>query len=214
MANRARRHTDQDTALTGIEALLFDLGGVIIEIDWKRVFRRWARQSALSVREIANRFRMDEAYERHERGELTAEEYFAYLRSVVEYRGADEAFMDGWNAVFVRELKDTVRLLPDLKAKMPLYLLTNSNPTHEAFWRRTYPGIIALFTDVFVSSTLGHRKPDPSAFQAVADRTGVELKSMLFFDDTIENIEGARAAGLQAIHVAEPADVKRALLGT
>lgn len=194
-----------------IHALLFDLGGVIIQIDWNRVFQQWARCSPLSAREMCNRFQMDTAYEQHERGQLSASQYFSYLRNVVEFKGSDESFLKGWNAVFVREVKDVVDLLPRLKSKVPIYLLTNSNPTHEVFWRDAYFNTIKLFTDTFVSSTLGHRKPDKAAFDAVARKTGVALRSILFFDDTIENVEGAQAAGLRAVHVTDPSDVRRAL---
>ena len=193
-----------------IEAFLFDLGGVIIELDWNRVFQQWAKHSPLSVQEIGNRFEMDDAYEQHERGQLSAAQYFAHVRAIVNFKGTDEAFVQGWNAVFVNEVNDVVNILPRLKSKLPVYLLTNSNPTHEIFWRTTFPEAINLFTGVFVSSTLGHRKPDRSAFDAVAEKTGIVLTSMLFFDDTIQNVEGARAAGLQAVHVKAPSDVSRA----
>jgi FMN phosphatase YigB (HAD superfamily) len=194
-----------------IHALLFDLGGVIIEIDWNRVFQRWAKFSSLSVQKISHRFQMDTAYEQHERGEMSAAQYFAYLRNVVEFKGDEESFTQGWNAVFVREVKDVVNLFPYLRSKVPIYLLTNSNPTHEAFWRTAYSDTINMFTDIFVSSTLGHRKPERAAFDAVAAKTGVALTSMLFFDDTTENVQGARAAGLRAVHVTGPSDVVRAL---
>ena len=194
-----------------IEALLFDLGGVIIEIDWKRVFQLWARDSPLSPKEIGNRFRMDRAYEQHERGQLSSTQYFTYLKSIFEFKGDDEAFVQGWNSVFVREVEDVVNIIPRLKSKVPVYVLTNSNPTHEVFLRTTYSETINLFTDVFVSSTLGHRKPERSAFDAVAAKTGVALASMLFFDDARENVEGARAAGLSSVQVTGPSDVRRAL---
>jgi glucose-1-phosphatase len=193
------------------QALLFDLGGVVIAIDWERVFERWAQHSPLSPDEIYGRFRMDKAYEQHERGELSESEYFAHLRPLLEFEGDDEALRSGWNAVFAGEIKETVQVLQRLRPKIPLYLFSNSNPTHEAFWKRAYSDTVGLFTQVFVSSTLGHRKPEQAAFEAVASATGIELKSMLFFDDTRENIEGARAAGLQAVLVTGPDDISHAL---
>jgi putative hydrolase of the HAD superfamily len=171
----------------------------------------WATHSPLSRLEIGKRFSMDAAYEQHERGELTEAEYFAHLRAVLEFRGDDEELRHGWNAVFTEEIEPTVRLLPSLKSRMPIYLFSNSNPTHEAFWRTTYSETIGLFTDVFVSSTLRHRKPERAAFAAITRDTDIALSSILFFDDTLENVEGARAAGLQAVQVTRPSDVSAAL---
>ncbi|MCP4979435.1 MAG: HAD-IA family hydrolase [Gammaproteobacteria bacterium] len=55
------------------------------------------------------------------------------------------------------------------------------------------------------------RKPDRVAFDAIADNTGISLGKMLFFDDTEENVDGARAAGMRAVHVKTHSDVKKAL---
>ena len=194
-----------------IKVLVFDLGGVVIEIDWEQAFRSWAEYTPLSLDEIRERFQMDAAYKEHERGKMSRTAYFAHLRDVLEFAGDDEALMHGWNAILVGEVKETVNVLRALKTRIPLYLLTNSNPTHETAWRARFPTTIELFTEVFVSSSLGHRKPEPLAFEAAARKIGVDLSSILFFDDTMENIEGARIAGLQAVHVTKPSDISRVL---
>lgn len=196
---------------SGIKALLFDLGGVVLQLDWKMVFTQWAKHCPFSPAEVGRRFSMDTAYEQHERGKLSGAEYFAHLRSMFDFSGDEKALIDGWNALFVGEVEETVAIIARLKSEVPVYLLTNSNPAHEEFWRATYADTIALFTDVFVSSTLGHRKPDRSSFAAVAQMTGIELRSMLFFDDSMENVAGARAAGLPAVLFTGPSDITRAL---
>ncbi len=61
--------------------------------------------------------------------------------------------------------------------------------------------MLAHFRKVFVSSTIGLRKPDCAAFDHVVAEMGVPASAVLFFDDTFENVEGARAAGLMAEHV-------------
>ena len=202
------------TSLTlphGISALVFDLGGVLVDIDWRRVFTRWAAHSPFSVDEIAVRFQMDGPYERHERGELDAANYFAHLRARLRFAGSDEALIDGWNAIFVGEIAPTVALVERYATQVPCFLLTNTNPTHEAAWRRDYPRAIAPFHEVFVSSTIGQRKPDRAAFDAVVARAGVPADELLFFDDSPANVTGARAAGLRAVQVHGPRDIASAL---
>ena len=68
-----------------------------------------------------------------------------------------------------------------------------------------------MCTEVFVSSDLGLRKPEPEAFLAVARRIGLPLQAILFFDDTLENVHGARAVGMRAVHVRSSADIANAL---
>ncbi|MEQ8234084.1 MAG: HAD family phosphatase, partial [Gammaproteobacteria bacterium] len=189
----------------GIEALIFDLGGVIIDIDWQRVYRHWSRHSPLSFGEMARRFHMDGPYAEHERGELGAEEYFTHLQQVMEHTGSLEDLVAGWNAIFAGEIAETVELVRRIHRDIPCYLLTNTNPTHEAVWRRDYAPTIALFEEVFVSSSIGCRKPERAAFEVIAEHAGLPPGKFLFFDDTEENVVGARAVGITSVQVREAA---------
>ena len=65
---------------TMVQALLFDLGGVLIDIDFRRALRNWAAISSLSFEELQEAFHHDLPYQRHETGELGAKEYFDCLR--------------------------------------------------------------------------------------------------------------------------------------
>ncbi|MEI9885126.1 MAG: HAD-IA family hydrolase [Rhizomicrobium sp.] len=77
-------------------------------------------------------------------------------------------------------------------------------------WSRFADGL-KPFRKIFVSSTIGLRKPDKAAFDHVCREIGVPAARILFFDDALENVEGARRAGLQAVHVRSNADVAAAL---
>jgi putative hydrolase of the HAD superfamily len=195
-----------------VEALLFDLGGVVVGVDFERAFRAWEDQSALSIEEIRRRFKMDEAYEKHERGEIGASEYFSHLRLVLALEGTDASIALGWNAIFVGEMTESMSYIRAAAERIPCFAFSNSNPTHQAWWSSSYPSVVALFRRVFVSSELGMRKPERAAFEAISAATNIVPGSILFFDDSIENVRGAREAGLRAIHVHGPADVKSALL--
>ena len=68
-----------------------------------------------------------------------------------------------------------------------------------------------LFDRVFTSYELGYRKPEKQAFEQIARALDVPLGSIMFFDDLLENIEGAKSAGMQAVHVRSADDVRNAL---
>jgi len=91
------------------------------------------------------------------------------------------------------------------------YAFTNSNPTHHAFWSVRYAEVLESFRRVFVSSEMGLRKPERAAFAAIASAIGIPLERILFFDDTLANVEGARALGMPAVLVRSPAHVADAL---
>jgi putative hydrolase of the HAD superfamily len=71
--------------------------------------------------------------------------------------------------------------------------------------------VLGHFQKVFLSSTIGLRKPDAAAYDHVVREIGVPAERIVFFDDSTENIEGARARGLQAVHVTSTRDVADAL---
>jgi putative hydrolase of the HAD superfamily len=68
--------------------------------------------------------------------------------------------------------------------------------------------VLSLFQEVFVSSEIGKRKPEPAAFHAISNDIGVKLEKILFFDDSLENIEGAEKVGIQTVHVTSPQDIE------
>ena len=194
-----------------IDALLFDLGGVVIDIDFDRVFARWGRDARCDPVAIKARFALDAFYERHERGEIDAQAYFAGLRRSLDLELTDEQFADGWNEIFVGEIPGMAAVLRRAGERLPLYLFSNSNQAHQLVWSRRFTGVLGLFRRVFVSSDLGRRKPEPEAFRTVAAAIGVPPQRILFFDDSPENVAGARAAGLRAVHVRSMDDVEEGL---
>jgi|SRR5688572_9288040 glucose-1-phosphatase len=194
-----------------VDALLFDLGGVIIDVDFNRALERWALHARCDPAALRARFTQDTHYQRHERGEIDAAAYFASLRTSLGIAITDEHFQDGWKALLGREIPGMGAVLERAARKLPLYLFTNSNAAHEAIWSRQHSRVLSLFRRVFVSSALGMRKPDPAAFRAVAAATGVAPDRIAFFDDSLENVEGARVAGLRAVQVLSTADVEVSL---
>lgn len=194
-----------------VQTLLFDLGGVVIDIDFKRALTHWQPISRLSAREIEAVFRLDTAYEQHERGQITGAQYFAHLREVLQLEDDPARIEEGWNRILIAEIPETIRLIASAREKFSCHAFSNSNPTHRASWRARFPAMERSFDRVFVSSDMGHRKPDRTAFEHVGQALGVPLESILFFDDLPENVAGAAAAGLQTVLVSGPADVEAAL---
>jgi glucose-1-phosphatase len=194
-----------------IEGLLFDLGGVVIDLDFEFAFQAWEQWSKFSVDDLLHNFKMDEAYEKHERGEINTSEYFEHLRNVLKLDASDSEITAGWNAIFLNKIVETVDCIQAVKDRLPCFAFSNSNPTHQACWLPTFPRVAESFQQIFVSSEMGLRKPEPAAFKAIAAATGLDLEAMLFFDDTLGNVEGAQALGMPAIHVQSHLDVKKVL---
>lgn len=194
-----------------IEVLLFDLGGVVIDIDFGRCFSRWAQLAGRDGDELAGRFSFDAAYRDHERGAIGIDEYFASLRRTLGLDLSDDQLLVGWNDIYVGVSPGIEPLLAAASEALPLHAFTNSNLAHQVVWAERFAAVLQVFDSTFVSSEIGLRKPETAAFEHVAAAVGVNPGSILFFDDSAENVVGARDAGMPAVHVTSTDSVREAL---
>src|SRR4051812_45465531 len=194
------------------DALLFDLGRVVLDIDFSRALNCWAGHAGCEPAHLIGRFTQDEAYKRHERGEISDAEFFAALRRSLSIEATDAQFLEGWNAIFTGEMPEIAALLGRAARRLPLYAFSNTNRAHEAHFSLAFADLLGHFRQMFLSSSIGLRKPEPAAFAHVVKEIGVPAERIVFFDDLSENVEAARAAGLAAVHVTCPRDLADAFV--
>jgi glucose-1-phosphatase len=193
------------------DALLFDLGRVVIDVDFDRVLACWAAHAGCEPARLAGRLMPDENFKRHETGEIADAEFFAGLRQSLDIDVSDAQFLEGWNAIFAGEMPGISALLARAAQRLPLYAFSNTNRPHVEHFSATYAGVLGHFREIFLSSAIGLRKPDAAAYDHVVKAIGVPAQRIVFFDDLAANIEGARARGLTAVHVTSSDDVADAL---
>ena len=194
------------------DALLFDLGRVVLDIDFSKVVACWAGHAGCEPAHLAGRFSWrDEFYQQHEKGEISDAEFFAALRALLGVELSDAQFLEGWNEIFAGEMPGIAPLLQRAAQRLPLYAFSNTNAAHVEHFSETYAGVLGHFREIFLSSAIGLRKPDAAAYDHVVKAIGVPASRIVFFDDLAENIDGARACGLTAVHVTSPDDVAHTL---
>ncbi len=194
------------------DALLFDLGRVVLDIDFGKVLACWATHAACEPAHLVPRFSPDDVWHRHERGEIDDAEFFAGLRNLLGIGISDAQFLEGWNALFTGEMPGIAPMLERAAKRVPLYAFSNTNRPHVEHFSAAYADVLGHFRKLFLSSAIGLRKPDAEAYDHVVKAIGVPASRVVFFDDSAENIAGARARGLAAVHVTSPDDVARALV--
>ncbi len=196
------------------KALLFDLGGVVIDIDFQLAFGHWAKLAKVDTKTLAARYEPDHVYERHERGEISSPDYFNHVRTALDISLSDDDMIAGWNGLMIGEIEGITALVDRLKGSIPLYAFSNTNPAHvDHLWDR-FSETLSRFDAVFMSPEIGMRKPEKRAFHHVTETIGLEPGDILFFDDMMENVDGARYAGLQAAHTPTHRHLLDALSGT
>ena len=193
------------------DALLFDLGRVVLDIDFGKALACWAGHAGRAPGDLAARFVREESYRDHEVGKIEDAVYFESLRASLGIDISDAQFLEGWNAIFAGEMPGIATLLKRAAARLPLYAFSNTNRPHVEHFSEAYADVLGHFREVFLSSTIGLRKPDAAAYDHVVRAIGVPAERIVFFDDVPANVEGARARGLVAVHVTSPDDVAETL---
>ncbi|MBR0879827.1 FMN phosphatase YigB (HAD superfamily) [Bradyrhizobium japonicum] len=190
------------------DALLFDLGRVVLDIDFSKAIACRAGHAGCKPEAIVARYVRDsETYRLHEVSKISDEAYFDSLRVSLGIGISDAQFLEGWNAIFAGEMPDIAELLPRAAKQLPLYAFSNTNRPHVDHFSKEYAGLLGHFRELYLSSSIGLRKPDVEAFDHVVAAIGVPANRIVFFDDLAENIEGARSRGLTTVHVTSPRDV-------
>ena len=193
------------------DALLFDLGRVVLDIDFNKVVASWAGHAGCEPSHLVGRFSPDEAWQRHELGEISDAAFFESLRASLGIDITNMQFLEGWNAIFAGEMPGIAAMLARAGTQLPLYAFSNTNGAHVEHFSRAYADVLGHFREIYLSSTIGLRKPEAAAYDYVVKAIGVPASRIVFFDDSAENIAGARARGLTAVHVTGPDDVAKAL---
>ena len=110
------------------DALLFDLGRVVLDINFDKVLAVWAGHAGCAPADLAGRFVVDDNFKRHETGKIEDAALFASLRGSLGIGITDDQFLEGWNAIFAGEMPGIAPLLARAAKRMPLYAFSNTNP--------------------------------------------------------------------------------------
>lgn len=197
--------TDKIDRLDDFDAVIFDLGGVLIDIDLKATLSKF---EALGLRSLPDRISQSHAGEgllgRYECGLATTPDFIAYVRSQTDRKVTDAELIDAWNAMLGEMDARKIALVEKLKARMPVYLLSNTNELHKRHFdgmAAGYDSLSQLFDATFYSHELHLRKPDPEIYTRVLAECGLAAHKVLFLDDSELNLKAADALGISTILV-------------
>ena len=183
---------------------IFDLGNVIVDIDFKRVLGVWSKLSSVPLATLSERFTMGEVFQQHERGEVSDEEFAHQLSDEMGLSLSFEQFAEGWQAVFVALRPEVITIMQILREEgHRVVVLSNTNRLHCNHWPQHYPEVAAAADHMYLSQDLGMRKPEARIYQHVLNAENIPADQAVFFDDVEANIVAARIVGITAIHVTD-----------
>jgi putative hydrolase of the HAD superfamily len=179
------------------ELLIFDLGRVLVDFDFKKAISDLKRYSPLSDEQIQHFFETTPLWDAYERGSVSSEVFFGKLCEGIELKGLSfETFKPLWCDIFT-EKKDSVALLAHLRKSYRLAMLSNVNEMHWTFIRDRHD-FMQWFEIPIASYAVGLRKPEPAIFHYVLDKAGVPADKAVFTDDLEAHTLAAGALGIRS----------------
>lgn len=179
-----------------IEAILFDLGKVLVDFDFERGLQRFASSSSLPRPEFETHLFDRNWIRPYERGEISTADYHQHLRQNGGLHMSLEEFHEAWSAVFLPNLIVPEALLGELKQRYPLILVSNTNELHVDYISREY-NVFEYFHKKIFSHVVGSLKPDRKIYDAAIEASGKAPEALFFTDDRQENIDAALEIGIQ-----------------
>nr|WP_321450128.1 HAD family phosphatase [uncultured Carboxylicivirga sp.] len=184
----------------GIETFLFDLGGVIIDIDIQQSVKKFEALGFEGIDKAITKSHHMGLFKAFERGEIDSTEFLNTIRKKLGNKTNDEQIIDAWQAMLGNFPVERVHILEELQQNFPTYILSNTNSIHlEKFGKMAHghDHIEELFTDAYYSYQLGCSKPEKCAYEKVIDLSGLKPETTLFLDDSELNLQAAKELGFQ-----------------
>jgi len=190
-----------------VKNIIFDMGGVILNLDFSLTSKAFRRLGAFHLDAVFTRNRQDHLFDLYETGKISCEAFRAGLCERLGIRATDEVFDAAWNAMLLDIPKNRLEFIKTLRKDFRVFLFSNTNAIHmrEVFnFCRNHLGIDGFseyFDREYYSFVLGQRKPDPASFVRIVSDNHFKAHETLFVDDSLQNVLGAREAGLHALHL-------------
>ncbi len=191
-----------------IKNILFDLGGVILDIDVQATLKGFYELGfPAELMQFPNSMTTDLFY-KYETGKLDTEAFRNEIRKKTGVKMSNQAFDEAWNAMIVKIPEERTDLLKRLSERYSLYMLSNTSSLHVEVFEPMYleaAGISMhkVFTKIYYSHEIGWHKPDHESWEHVIRDAGIRPEETLFLDDNIHNIKASQELGFQAIHIHE-----------
>jgi FMN phosphatase YigB (HAD superfamily) len=187
-----------------IKNIIFDLGGVIINLDIPKTISEFNKLSANPFESIYNQLQQTPIFDLFDKGQISESDFFFELKKSLKKPVTDTQLLFAWNAMLLDFPGHRLELLNQLKQRYRIFLLSNTNETHinrfekDLYQQHGYENLEPFFEKVYYSCRIGMRKPDREIFDFVLKENALNASETIFIDDSPQHIEGALKTGIKA----------------
>jgi len=187
-----------------IKNIIFDLGGVIINLDTNLTIHEFNKISSIPFEEVYTQAKQSELFNAFDKGQISDFDFFSALRKEIRYEGPEVDLLYAWNAMLLDVPEKRLDLLVEMKQNYNTFLLSNTCEPHitafenDLYLQHGVKNFNDYFDKVYYSCRVGMRKPDKEIFELVLKQNGLVPEETVFIDDSAQHVKGAGECGINA----------------
>ena len=188
------------------DAIIFDLGGVIINLDYQLTIDAFKNLGLANFDEMYTQAKQSNLFDDFETGKISSQHFINSLLPFLPSGVSANKVVHAWNAMILDFPKERLELLDKLKSNYRIFLLSNTNDIHLQAVKRSLANttdrkLESYFEKVYFSHEVMLRKPHKEIFELVCNEQNLDPSRTLFIDDTIGHIDGSIKIGLKGLHL-------------
>ena len=190
------------------DAIIFDLGGVIINLDYQLTIEAFKKLGIDNFEEMYTQAKQNNLFDDFETGKISSQHFINSLLPFLPSGTSPNKVVHAWNAMILDFPKKRLELLDQLNSKYRVFLLSNTNDIHLQAVNRSLANstdrkLDSYFEKVYLSHEVKLRKPHKEIFELVCTEQNLNPETTIFIDDTIGHVNGANSIGLKGIHLVD-----------
>jgi glucose-1-phosphatase len=198
--------------IEGIRNIIFDLGVVILNIDFQATEREFKRLGFHEFDELYTQARQIGLFDRLEQGEISPDKFRNELRKLIGIAISDVQIDNAWNSMIGEFPLKRIKFLEELKQKYRIFLLSNTNKIHFDFYNEIFRkefgyNFSELFEKMYLSFEIGMRKPDKRIFEYALKQSRLKPGETLFIDDMLQHVEAAMTCNINSYRLKENEEI-------
>lgn len=188
-----------------VKALLFDLGGVIVDLDYKKTANAFENIGLQNAEKAYSQFNQTDLFNLFETGHISSEEFLAEIQNEITNQVSLSEITKAWNSMIIGFQHSKLEKIKKLSEQVPCYLLSNTNEIHLSYIEQLlqemgFKHFLNIFESCYFSHQIGKRKPHKETFEWVLNQMNYDAQDVLFIEDSPQHIEGAKSAKLNTFY--------------
>ncbi|MFM2224842.1 MAG: hypothetical protein RJA07_1044 [Bacteroidota bacterium] len=198
-----------------ITAIIFDLGGVLFDIDYQATSQAFIRLGMKDFDKAYSQAKQNNVFDEFEKGNISNDLLRNFVRENANNTLTDQQIDTAWNAMLIGMPAFKFDTLKKVGSHFKIFLLSNTNGIHLPMVKQMIetntPGLSLEnhFIKTYYSNEIHRRKPNAEAFEWVLNENNLQPENTLFLDDTLQHVEGAKKCGIHSLLITKELTIEK-----